>query len=92
MTAVATTKMSSKGQIVIPEEVRKMLDLKTGTQFIVIGEGDAVTLKSISPPKVSEFSSLLDKAQTTTKEAGMKKSDIDDAIKTVRKSRKTKAK
>ena len=40
MSSVSTTKMSSKGQVVIPEEVRKALNLQTGTQFVVLGEGD----------------------------------------------------
>jgi AbrB family looped-hinge helix DNA binding protein len=39
MGTLATTRMSSKGQIVIPEEVRKRLYLKTGAQFVVVGEG-----------------------------------------------------
>ncbi len=38
--------MSSKGQIVIPEEIRNALHLKTGTKFVVIGEGDVVVLKN----------------------------------------------
>ncbi|NIR47056.1 AbrB/MazE/SpoVT family DNA-binding domain-containing protein [candidate division KSB1 bacterium] len=29
--------MSSKGQVVIPEEIRKRLGLKAGSQFIVVG-------------------------------------------------------
>jgi len=39
MGTLATTRMSSKDQIVIPEEVRKRLYLKTGAQFVVVGEG-----------------------------------------------------
>lgn len=48
--AVATTKLSSKGQVVIPESIRKQLHLKEGDQFVVVGEGDAVIFKTISPP------------------------------------------
>ena len=33
-----TTKMSSKGQVVIPESIRKHLGLKAGAQFVVVGE------------------------------------------------------
>jgi hypothetical protein len=33
MTMVATTKLSSKGQVVIPEEIRRRLGLKAGAQY-----------------------------------------------------------
>lgn len=47
---VATTKLSSKGQVVIPESIRKSLRLKEGDQFVVVGQGDSVIFKTISPP------------------------------------------
>ena len=34
----ATTRMSSKGQVVIPEEIRTRLGLTAGTQFVAIGD------------------------------------------------------
>ncbi len=37
MESLATTKLSSKGQVVIPEEIRLRLGLKEGTQFVVVG-------------------------------------------------------
>ena len=84
MTNIATTKMSSKGQVVIPENIRKKLNLKAGAQFVVIGENDIVILKSISPPSLDEFDSLIAKARKQGKQAGIKKSDISDAISKVR--------
>ena len=45
MAMVATTTLSSKGQVVIPEDVRKALGLEPGAQFVVMGEGDVVILK-----------------------------------------------
>lgn len=41
MAGYATTKLSSRGQVVIPEEIRISLGLNEGDQFVVIGEGDA---------------------------------------------------
>ena len=38
MSIFATRKLSSKGQVVIPEEIRDQLGLKTGSQFIVLGD------------------------------------------------------
>ncbi|MDF1592895.1 MAG: AbrB/MazE/SpoVT family DNA-binding domain-containing protein [Desulfobacterales bacterium] len=80
MANVSTTKMSSKGQIVIPENIRKQLNLKAGSQFVVVGEKDVVILKRIAQPSLDEFGALITEARKKGKLAGIKKSDIDDAI------------
>jgi len=82
---LATTRLSSKGQVVIPEEVRKSLGLKEGDQFVVIGKGDAVILKTIAEPSLEDLEELLKEAQKQAKKAGLKKSDIQEAIEKVRK-------
>lgn len=84
MANLATTKMSSKGQIVIPEEIRKRLNLKPGAQFVVVGDNDVVILKNITPPSFEEFDDLITKARKAGKHAGLKKADIADVIKKVR--------
>lgn len=76
MSIISTTKMSSKGQIVIPEEIRNKLGLKSGSKFIVLGEKDVVILKSISPPSMSEFDNLIKTARKQSKLAGLEKSEI----------------
>ena len=86
--AYATTKLSSKGQIVIPEDIRNDLGLKEGDQFIVIGKGDAVILKTISPPRIEQFESLLAQARAQVKKVGVKKSDLKAAIAKVRHRKK----
>jgi AbrB family looped-hinge helix DNA binding protein len=84
MANLATTKMSSKGQVVIPEDIRKRLKLKAGSQFVVVGENDVVILKAISPPSMNEFDSLIAEARRQGKDAGLKQSDIAVAIAKVR--------
>ena len=84
MSNLATTKMSSKGQVVIPEEIRKRLKLKAGLQFVVVGEDDVVILKAITPPSMEDFDALIAEARQKGKEAGLKPSDITDAIARVR--------
>ena len=80
METIATTRMSSKGQIVIPETIRKRLNLSPGTQFIVVGEGDVVILKAISAPGMETFNALIQQARQQAKAAGMKRSDIARAV------------
>lgn len=84
MATISTTKMSSKGQVVIPEDIRKQLNLKAGARFVVFGEKDVVILKNISPPSMEEFKDLMGRARKEAKKAGLKKSDIKDAIVRVR--------
>jgi AbrB family looped-hinge helix DNA binding protein len=84
MSNVATTRMSSKGQVVIPEDIRKQLRLKAGSQFVVMGKDDVVILKAISPPAMEEFDSLITAARKRAKQAGMKRSDVVGAIARVR--------
>ena len=78
---LATTKMSSKGQVVIPEEIRKQLNLMPGTQFAVLAENDVIILKIITRPKLSDFTKILNKIQKAAKAAGLTPEDIDGAIK-----------
>lgn len=84
---IATTKMTSKGQVVIPEEIRRRLGLKPGSRFVVVGEKDTVIFKTISPPSMGELDELLAEARKQARQAGMKRSDISAAIKKVRASR-----
>lgn len=84
METLATTRMSSKGQIVIPEEIRKRLGLETGAQFVVVGDNDVVILKTIHAPSMQEFDSLIKTARKQAKRSGLKHSDIAHAIARVR--------
>jgi AbrB family looped-hinge helix DNA binding protein len=73
MPNLATTKMSSKGQVVIPEGIRKRLGLKAGAQFVVVGDKDVVILKAISPPSMEDFDALISEARRQAKKAGEEK-------------------
>ena len=74
----------SKRVKVIPENIRKRLNLKTGAQFVVLGEKDVVILKNISPPSIDDFDDLIGKARRSAKKAGLKRTDVKDAIAKVR--------
>ncbi len=80
MTRIGTTKMSSKGQVVIPEDIRNQLKLKAGVQFVVVGDKDMVVLKTISPPPMDEFEYLLKYARRQARKVGLKRSDIKKAV------------
>jgi AbrB family looped-hinge helix DNA binding protein len=81
---ISTTRLSSKGQVVIPEDVRKDLGLEPGAQFVVMGEGDVVILKRIEAPDRREFLALAAKVRRQARRAGIKRSDVKEAVKSVR--------
>lgn len=84
MASISTTKLSSKGQVVIPEDIRERLGLKPGVQFIVMGDRDVVILKTIAEPSVADFSRMVANARTTAKKAGLTKKDVKASIERVR--------
>ncbi len=63
MEGMGTTRMSSKGQVVIPQKVRNRVGLKAGTEFIVLGEGDIVVLKAVQKPSPGEYTRLRKRAK-----------------------------
>lgn len=87
MESLATTKLSSKGQVVIPEEIRLRLGLKEGTQFVVVGDRDVVILKTIAPPAMAEFDELVRTARGAARKAGMRRAEVKRAVAKVRASR-----
>lgn len=46
---MATTKMSSKGQVIIPKSVRTAHHWESGQELVVVDVGDGVLLKPKSP-------------------------------------------
>lgn len=87
MNAPSTTRMSSKGQVVIPQEIRTRLGLRAGAQFVVVGEGDVVILKRVSAPSMEDFDALISEARRRAKASGLKRSDVTAAVAKVRRSR-----
>lgn len=89
MVALSTSQLSSKGQIVIPEDIRNQLGLTKGARFVVYAIGDAIMLKRIATPSNAEIKRLLEENRRAAKRAGLKRSDVSAAIKRVRAERKS---
>lgn len=87
MSGAATTRLSSRGQVVIPEEIRTRLGLKPGARFVVVGEGDVVVLKALKAPELSDFNDLLEKARRSAEKAGLTPDDLEEALRQVRRRR-----
>ena len=81
---IETIKMSSKGQIVIPQNIRNGMHAAEGTMFAVVGSDDTIILKKIQTPSKEE---ILKKLKVMAKEGrkraeklGIKEKDILDLI------------
>ena len=87
MTETATTTLSSKGQVVIPEEIRDRLGLKPGAQFVVVADRDVVIFKVLEPPALREFAVLSAQARRAARQAGLKVGDVAAAVTRVRRKK-----
>ena len=84
MSDFATTRLSSRGQVVIPEAIRRRLGLDPGTRFVVAGDDGTVVLKVIETPSMREFDELVARARQSARRAGLGRSDIAEAIRAAR--------
>lgn len=82
-TEVEFTRMSSKGQIVIPKRLRE--GFEEGTPFAVIRDKDTILLKQIKLPGLKEFEALVEKGVKLAEERGLKESDVDTIVHRYRK-------
>ena len=84
LNTIETTRMSTKVQVVIPEDIRDNMCLDVGTQFIVLSHGDTVLLKKIGRPSPGEIRQLFAESHRHAKKMGFKKSDVQRAIRDIR--------
>ena len=81
MERLEVTSMSSRGQVVIPFDIREELGLREGEKFVVIAKDDTVILKKLSMPNFDDFDKLIKKTQEFAKDKGLTQSKLDRAIK-----------
>ena len=77
---VETIKMSSKGQVVIPQGIREELHASEGTVFAVVGTKDTIVLKKITTPSkedlIKNLSLFAKKAKTKLQSKGITEKDL----------------
>ena len=55
------TTISEKGQVVIPQSIRKELKIKPKNKFLVYGKGDTIILKKLELPDIKkEWDNIFD--------------------------------
>ena len=86
--AVDVLSVSSKGQIVLPMDMRKKLNIEAGAKLAACALGDMIMLKPIEVPTENDFKKTLDDAANWAKEVGYEERDVNDIIKSYRKSKR----
>lgn len=87
-----TTKMSSKGQVVIPQGIRNRVHADEGTIFAVMANNDTVVLKKMETPSSEQLIKQLRKfgveGAKNAEKLGIKESDVLDIVHRFRQSKR----
>ena len=79
-------KMSSKGQLVVPQYIREQEGFIPSDRFIPFPVKDGILFKKLKMPDMqSEFDSIAKEVQKQFKQKGIKPTDVKEAIKWARK-------
>ena len=93
MPDVAITRMSTRGQIVIPKKFRDKYGFKTGDHFLIFGYEDTILTKKIKIFDVKkEFKETAKKMQKKAKEMGITEEMVQIEIAQYRKEKRNKRK
>ncbi|MBI5066408.1 AbrB/MazE/SpoVT family DNA-binding domain-containing protein [Candidatus Woesearchaeota archaeon] len=86
---IETIKMSSKGQIVIPQDIREDLQLGEGSVFAVVSNQDTIVLKKLETPSkedlIKELVVMAREGKERLQRKDLKEEDIPELVKRIRK-------
>jgi AbrB family looped-hinge helix DNA binding protein len=83
MVDVEFTRASSKGQVVIPQDIREELGIKEGTPFAIAVQDRTIVLKKIELPKMS-WKEATKPFRTAATKSNFTKEDLNNLIAEVR--------
>jgi len=84
MQQIQVTSVSSKGQVVIPNDIRETMGISIGMKMIIFTDGDNLLLKPIQRPHFETFKKLVKKSKQFITKTGFKKANVQKLIKQVR--------
>lgn len=84
MATFDVTSLSSKGQIVIPNNLRKQLGMTPGIKLIIFTDGSNLLIKPMQTPKIENFQNLIKKSRELVQKEKIKPANIKKFIKQVR--------
>lgn len=84
---VEITKISSKGQVVIPMRIRQELKLEEGNRFVVDKSGQTIILRKLSIPEaLGEFKKIAEEGEKIASAHGIKSEE--DFVRIIHERRK----
>ncbi len=78
------TKMSSRGQVVIPQELRDRMHLSEGSKFVVVGMEDTIILKKMEPPRWEDFDRAISSLRKFGKKRSITEKRVEKAVRDIR--------
>jgi len=86
MAEIELVKMSPKGQLVVPKEIRKIEHFKPSDRFAPFHVKGGILFKRVKMPNVkAEFASLAKEIEKQLKKEKVTKRDVNEAVKWARK-------
>ena len=77
-------KISSRGQIAIPSEIRLRLGLKDGSKIIFFADDDSIIIKKVN---LKSFAEITRPLKESMKNSGIDEMDVDTIISKVRRNK-----
>lgn len=89
---IEITKITSKGQVVIPQDIRNKIGIQEGERFFVYLSDDSIVLKRTkkieSASSIKKFNSVFNSMWKTAKKRGITQRDVEAEIEAVRAKKK----
>ena len=87
--SVNLVSVSSKGQVVLPAEMRKVLSISEGDKLAVHMADGVIMLKPVKTPTAEDFLDWMDEAKAWAASVGYEEKDINAVIQCVRENQRT---
>ena len=87
---IEITKMTSRGQVVIPQDIREKEGMKEGEKFLVVDMDGTILLKrvkNIGTKNTDDFERAFRSMWRTAKASGLAQKDVEKEIKANRKGK-----
>jgi len=89
MNNIQVTSVSSKGQVVIPNNIRETMGISEGAKLFIFTDGENLLLKPITDPEFDDFKSIIKASRNFISKTNITQADVKKLIKNVRKKSST---